>query len=187
MPRLLTLLLFAVTALVIRAQDRELWKVQRAEVVFLSEAPLERITAKNAKVQGLLDPSNRSFAVQIPVAEFEGFNSPLQREHFNENYMDSRAWPKATFEGRVIESVDLNAPGDHAVRAKGSFMVRGRTVERIVPCRLLVGEDGVRVTARFDVALAEHGIRIPKVVQHKVAAVVEVKVDMRFAKSPSEP
>lgn len=174
-------------ALVIKAQDRTLWKVQRAEVVFVSEAPLERITAKSTKAQGLLDPNSRSFAVQIPVAEFEGFNSPLQREHYNENYMDSRAWPKASFEGRIIESVDLTAPGDHAVRAKGRFTVRGRAVERIVPCRMLVGGDGVRVTARFDVALADHGIRIPKVVQQKVAAVVEVKVDLRFTKPASEP
>ena len=85
-------------------------KVVRSEVSFVSDAPLERIVARNTAATGLLEPATRSFAIQIPVAEFDGFNSPLQREHFNENYMQTNARPKATFAGRIIETIDLSVP-----------------------------------------------------------------------------
>ena len=48
-------------------------------------------------------------------------------------------------------------------------------------------EDGIRVTSAFDVALADHGIRIPRVVHQKVAAVAQVKVDALFKPSDRRP
>lgn len=163
-----------------QAQDPVRWMLQRSVVSFVSEAPLERIEAENTACSGVLDPTARTFAIQVPIGEFEGFNAPLQREHFNENYLVSTTWPKATFVGRIIESVDLFAPGRFAVRAKGELTIRGVKRERIIPCDLVVAADGVRVTGVFDVAVDEHGIRIPRVVQQKIAAVVQVKVDLLF-------
>jgi hypothetical protein len=162
------------------AQDRVLWRSARASVTFVSDAPLERITATNTGATGILDPQAHSFAVQIPVTEFEGFNSPLQREHFNENYLLSRQHPKASFTGRIIEAVDLRVPGEHVVRAKGTFTVKGVARERIIPCRLIISRDGVRVMSDFDVLLDEHGIRVPRVVQQKISSVVKVSVDLLF-------
>ncbi len=162
------------------AQDRVLLKVERSEVTFVSEAPLERITATNPKSAGLLDATARSFAVRIPIVDFQGFNAPLQQEHFNENYLGSRKFPNATFEGRIIEAVDLSVPGEHAIRAKGCFTIHGVETERVIPCKIVVTDQGVRVTAEFDVTLADHGIRIPRVVQHKLAAIAKVKVDALF-------
>jgi hypothetical protein len=162
-------------------QNRDLARVERAQVRFTSVAPLETITAVNDGVKGVIDRADRSFAVQVPIVEFEGFNAPLQREHFNENYLVSRTWANATFAGRIIEAVDLRAPGRHEVRAKGILTIRGEPRERIIPCTLEVSPGGIRVQTRFAVAVADHGIRIPRVVQQKVAAVVQVDGDLYFA------
>lgn len=178
MQNLLMLALAAILPLL--TQDRVLLKVERSEITFLSEAPLERITATNTRSTGLLDATARSFAVRIPIIEFQGFNAPLQQEHFNENYLESRKFPNATFEGRIIEAVDLSIPGEHAVRAKGRFTIHGVETERVIPCRVIVTDQGVRVTAEFEVTLGDHGIRIPRVVQQKLAAVALVKVDAVF-------
>ncbi len=156
-------------------------RVQRSQITFVSDAPLEYITATNSRSEGLLDATERTFALQIPIAEFEGFNSPLQREHFNENYMLSRKWPRATFAGRIIENVDLSTAGKHQVRAKGEFTLKGIKKERIIPCDLVVAEDGIRVTARFEVLLDDHEIRVPRVVQQKISSVIDVEVDVLFA------
>lgn len=166
------------------AQEPLRWRMSRSLITFVSEAPLERITATNAKAAGVVELESRSFAVQVPVVEFQGFNAPLQREHFNENYMVSTTWPNITFAGRIIESIDLSVPGRYSARAKGELVVHGVTKERIVPCEVVVTSDGIRVTSSFDVALDEHGIRIPRVVQQKVAPVVNVKVDVLF-RSPT--
>jgi len=162
------------------AQERVLLRVHRSSVAFTSDAPLEEIKATNAASLGVLDRDARSFAVQIPIAAFTGFNAPLQQEHFNENYMDSGKWPNATFQGRIIEAVDLAVPGRYPVRAKGTLTVKGEPRERIIPCEVVVGDQGVRVTTTFDIVLDEHGIRIPRVVQQKVSAVVQAQVDLLF-------
>lgn len=178
---LLLCLPFLLASLGAEAQERDLVRVQRSSVRFTSEAPLETITAVTSEAKGILDRAERTFAVQIPVVAFEGFNAPLQREHFQENYMVSRQWPMATFAGRIIEAVDLSAPGSHAVRAKGEISIRGTAKERIIPCTLEVGGNGIRVLSSFEVPVADHGIRIPRVVQQKVSAVVRVEIDMTFA------
>ena len=164
------------------AQDRTLYRVDRSSVRFISEAPLERITASTDKTTGVLDLDQRTFAVQVPMRSLEGFNSPLQREHFNENYMRSQQFPNAVFAGRIIEHVDLRVPGEHQVRAKGMLTIHGEQRERILDCLLRIGHDGVRVTSTFGVLLEEHGVRVPRVVQQKIANEVEVEVDLHFAK-----
>ncbi|HRH38383.1 MAG TPA: YceI family protein, partial [Flavobacteriales bacterium] len=149
-------------------------------ISFISEAPLERITAATTKANGVLDTDARTFAIQIPVATFQGFNSPLQKEHFNENYLVSDTWPKASFQGRIIESVDLTKPGTYNVRAKGMLTIKGEAKERIIACRLVVHADGVHVSSVFDVVLEDHGIRIPRVVQQKIGATVRVVIEVQF-------
>jgi len=182
--RQLHFLVFLLIGTVLFAQDPVRWKLSRSFVGFTSDAPLERISAENTKSKGLLDLSARSFALQIPVVEFQGFNSPLQREHFNENYLASQEFPNATFTGRIIESVDLTVPGTHTVRAKGELIIHGKERERIIPCDLVVSRDGIRVTSTFVVALEEHSIRVPRVVQQKIASVISVTVDALFKPAP---
>ena len=168
------------------AQERELMTVRKGEVSFVSDAPLERIAASNSAVTGMLDLKQRTFVVRIPMRLFSGFNSPLQQEHFHENYVESQDFPNALFEGRVIEACDLSKAATYEVRAKGRFTVHGVAQERIITCTLVVAADGIRVTSTFDVPLADHGIRIPRVVQQKLAAVARVKVDLLFAPAPGK-
>jgi len=180
------LVLFAILlAASVTAQD--LRSVQRSEITFLSEAPMERVTAKSTQCTGLIDLQQRTFAVQVPVRSFEGFNSPLQREHFNENYLESGDHPMITFQGRIIESTDLARPGNYQVRAKGKFTVHGVTRERIIECQCVVTPDGIRVTSTFNVLVEDHAIRVPRVVQQKVASQVDVKLDLRFGPKKASP
>lgn len=159
-------------------------KLVKASFHFISDAPLERIEAASKEAVGLLDPAQRSFVVRVPMRSFEGFNSPLQREHFLENYIEVDEFPNAVFQGRLIEAVDLLTPGEHTVRAKGGLTVHGVTQERIIECKVVVAPHGVRTTARFPVALADHAVRIPRVVQQKLAPTVEVTIDLLFAPAP---
>lgn len=174
------LLFLLILATQVAAQPPVRWMLSRSLVSFTSDAPLEHISATNKASSGVIEIGTRSFAMQLPVKEFEGFNAPLQREHFNENFLVSRTWPYITFSGRIIESIDLLVPNKYNVRAKGKLVVRGVEKERIIPCDVVVAEDGIRVTSTFDVALDEYDIRIPRVVHQKIAEVVQVKVDALF-------
>jgi hypothetical protein len=157
-----------------------LFTLRKCEVSFVSDAPMERISATCTQAMGKIDRGNRSFAIRVPIRGFDGFNSPLQREHFNENYLESSRFPHAVFEGRIIEAIDFTLNGSYSVRAKGRFEVHGISEERIIPCQVTVTADGVRVKSTFDVVLADHDIRIPRIVQQKISAIVHVTLDMLF-------
>jgi hypothetical protein len=73
---------------------------------FVSNAELELIKASSDNLQGLIDPGTNQFAFSIVVKSFEGFNSELQREHFNEKYLESDKYPRITFSGKINEQID---------------------------------------------------------------------------------
>lgn len=154
-----------------------IWVTEKGSIEFKSDAPLELIQAASRDMKGVIDIQERTFAFSVPVASFQGFNSPLQREHFNENYMETAKYPKATFSGRIIEEADLGKPGEYTVRAKGMLTVHGISRERIIKSQVVVNGTSCKVSSFFTVLLADHDISIPKVVHQKIAEEIEVRVD----------
>jgi len=152
-------------------------------VSFISDAPLELIKASNNSLAGVLNITDRSFSFQIPVKAFEGFNSNLQRVHFNEDYMETELFPNSTFRGRIIEEVDLTIPGSYTIRAKGKLNIHGIEIDRIVRCDLTVAANNIKVNANFTVFIADHNISIPSILNQKIAK--EVKVNVSFTFIPS--
>lgn len=147
------------------------------KILLLSEAPLEVIKAGSNKLQGILKTTDQQFAWSVDVKSLHGFNSPLQQEHFNENYLESEKYPKAEYSGKIIEKVDFQTDGVYNVRAKGKFTVHGVTQERIVKTRLEIKGGKIKVHSEFTVLLAEHNITIPRIVYQKIANEVSVTVD----------
>jgi hypothetical protein len=159
------------------ASFAQLYKTVQGNVKFTSNAPLELIQAQSAKITGLLKISDRSFAFSIPMASFEGFNSSLQRTHFNENYVESSKYPNATFEGKIIEDIDFRVPGKYEIRGKGKFNIHGVEQLRIIKCHIIIQEDKITITSKFSVMLADHNIKIPSVVSKKITEEIEVEIN----------
>ena len=165
-----------------RSAEEGIYRCENGKVSFLSDAPLEVIHAKSNKMRGAIDPEKQTFAWTVDVKTFEGFNSPLQREHFNENYMESKKYPKASFAGKIIESIDFQKDGTYSVRAKGQLSIHGIEQERIIKSQLEVAGDKIRVQATFTVPLSDHNITIPKIVYQKIAEEISVTVDAEMVK-----
>lgn len=157
------------------AQAQKKYTIRSGQIHFTSNAELELIKASSTQVRGLLDPSNNQFAFTVEVVTFKGFNSELQREHFNEKYMESDKFPKASFSGKIIEQIDFSKSGTYEVRAKGDLDIHGVKQTRIIKSKLIISPDGaVRIEAQFKVPLADHNISIPTVVSQKIATEIEV-------------
>jgi polyisoprenoid-binding protein YceI len=152
-------------------------------VSFVSKAELELIKASSDKVVGLLNPSTNQFAFSILIESFQGFNGNLQRSHFNENYMESNKFPKATFTGKIIEQVDMAVEGTYEVRAKGDLTIHGEAQPRIIKAKITIKKDGdgAMVESEFTVPLIDHNIRIPKIVSQKIATEILVSLKAAFA------
>lgn len=170
------LLIAAVLLLTAARPSFSVYKVTAGSIAFRSEAPLELIKASSDELAGLFDTDKKQFAFRIKVSSFKGFNSALQKEHFNENYMESTLFPYASFEGRLIEDIDYSKPGIYSVRAKGNLTVHGVVQERIIKIELSITEKKITAKSSFTVLLADHNITIPKVVHEKLASEIKVEV-----------
>ncbi|MDY0200280.1 MAG: YceI family protein [Tenuifilaceae bacterium] len=145
-------------------------------IEFTSDAPLELIEAKSDKLEGMISLSDRSFSFDISMASFEGFNSKLQQTHFNENYIETSKYPKATFEGKIIEEYDFSKPGTYDIRGKGFFSVHGIKENRIIRCKMVVTKTNIEISSNFTVFLEDHNISIPSIVNQKIAEEIKVKI-----------
>jgi polyisoprenoid-binding protein YceI len=153
------------------------YKCENGKINLKSMAVLEVIEARCNKLRGVIDPSSQSFAWTVEVRYFEGFNSPLQQEHFNENYLESTVYPKATFTGRIIEQVNFQQQGLQTVRAKGKLNIHGVEQERILKCQLENKGGKLFVRTTFTVPVADHNIAIPRIVHQKIAEEIQVSVE----------
>jgi len=154
-----------------------IYKTTKGNIRFISEAPLETITADSRELKGVIDTSTNAFAFSVAISSFKGFNSDLQQEHFYENYMESDQYPVATFAGKIIEIVDYTAPGSVQVRAKGVLNIHGVRMERIIKSSLTIKENEFKIESKFTVSLQDHNIKIPRIVHQKIAPDITVKID----------
>lgn len=152
-------------------------------VVFRSEAPLEVIVAESRQLKGVLDIEKNTFAFSIEIQSFEGFNSPLQRVHFNENYLESNRFRTASFSGKIIERLDFSQSGTHEVRAKGTFNIHGVEKERIIKGTLKIINESLEISSSFSVLLDVHDIKIPKIVNQKIAKEINVEMNASLLKA----
>lgn len=155
-------------------------ELRSGKVDFVSEAPLEIIKASSTGLKGLIRKSDRTFAFSIPNRSFKGFNSPLQQEHFYENYIEADKFPASTFEGKIIENVDFCQNGVFNIRAKGILDIHGVKQERVIKVALTVENNQVKAFSTFDVMLEDHNITIPKMVYQKLSESITVTVNLDF-------
>jgi hypothetical protein len=179
---MIRLLFFALTSLCwyeLSAQESKtgIYRTDSGQVRFVSDAPLELISAESNELKGAVDPEKLTFAFQLDVRSLKGFNSPLQQEHFYENYIESEKFPVATFAGKIIEKIDFKVPGTIPIRAKGILKIHGVEQERIINVNLTILNEKFHVTSEFIVPLADHDISIPKLVYQKIAEEIKVTIE----------
>lgn len=166
-----------------RAQQK--YSTTSGSVSFTSDAELEIINATSDKLQGLIDAASNQFAFSIEIRSFRGFNSEMQREHFNEKYMESENFPRARFSGKIIEQVDFTTPGTYEVRAKGDLEIHGQKQTRIIKSQLTIANGKLEIRSDFIVPLSDHNISIPTIVSQKIATEISVSIRASLIPQPS--
>lgn len=149
----------------------------QSRVHFYSSAPVEDIEAVNDQSKSAMDLSNGGFAFSVPSSQFQ-FKKSLMQEHFNENYMESEKYPKATFTGKVKDWELFE--GERQVVASGELTIHGVTKNVDIPAQLNIQQNQLVVDSVFPVALAEYKIKIPKALFYNIADTVEVTIHFEY-------
>ena len=181
MKLLITLLTITCCVTVASAQEKYIEK--DGFVKFFSSAPLEDIEADNNAVQSIIDLSTNEVVITIPIRSFK-FDNSLMEEHFNENYLESEKFPKATFKGKFDagKTVSATDKGSHTVAVTGDLTIHGVTKPLVTKGTLIISNNGVQAKTKFDVRVADFDIEIPSIVFKNIAEVVEVTADLKYAK-----
>lgn len=152
-------------------------------IKFYSHAAVEDIEAENNQVSSVLDMSTGNFAFLVPIKGFV-FEKALMQEHFNENYMESGQFPKATFKGSIenYESIDLNKDGTYNVTFKGTMNIHGTDKEIAEEASFVVKEGTYKLNATFNLSPEDYGVKIPASKKDNISSTLELTVKMDYAK-----
>ncbi|QSE98712.1 YceI family protein [Fulvivirga lutea] len=149
---------------------------------FFSEAPMEDIEAINRKVIGAIDLQKGILAVTMQIKGFH-FDKSLMEEHFNENYLESDKYPKASFKGMIknFSELDFSKQGNFEAQAIGELEIHGVTKPLKTMVQFAISGDKISANTSFDISIADHDIKIPRLVIKNIAEVVEVKASFNFS------
>lgn len=148
------------------------------KITFEASVPaFEEVKAKNEAVTCVLNTDNGEIASLALMKGFR-FKVALMEEHFNENYVESDKFPKATFKGK-IENFDLSKLTSTAkdFTIKGKLEMHGKVKDIIVVAKIKKTEAGVEIDANFTVNTDDFDIEIPSVVSKKLNKKVAVTLD----------
>ena len=146
------------------------------KLTFEASVPaFEEVKAKNESATVVLNPSTGEIASLALIKGFR-FKVALMEEHFNENYMESDSYPKATFKGK-IDNFDVSkltaTAKDYTI--KGKLEMHGKSKEITIIASIKKSGVGIDIDSNFTVNTDDFGIDIPSVVSKKVSKKVAVK------------
>lgn len=152
-------------------------------ISFFSAAPLENIKADNNQVISLINTTTGEVQFSLLINAFH-FKKSLMEEHFNENYMESKKYPKATFKGKIVDlsKVNFTADGTYPVTVSGDLTIHGVTNKITSAATISVKGGSISASSKFPIALADYKIDIPKLVKDNIAKVVDVTVSCVYDK-----
>lgn len=167
MKNIITISLMLLTSTLF-AQDKLITK--NGTVTFEASVPaFEEVKAKNDNVTCILNTKTGEIASLVLIKGFR-FKIALMEEHFNENYMESGKYPKATFKGNVhnFDKGKLTATfAEYTV--KGKLEIHGKSKEITTIAKIRKTEKGIELNTNFDVNASDFAIEIPSVVKNKVS------------------
>ena len=161
------------------AQNRYFTKT--GTIYFMSHTDAIDIDGTNKQVVSFLDIKTGEIVFGVLVKSFD-FTLATASEHFNETYMESQKFPKASFKGTVkdIQKVDFTKPGKFDVVVEGALTIHGVTKDVSEKGTFEVRDNEIDAFSSFQVSISDYSITVPKLVEERVAKSVDVKVNMIY-------
>jgi polyisoprenoid-binding protein YceI len=156
---------------------------RNGHISFNASTPLENIDAVNNQAASVMDASTGEILFNVLIKSFQ-FKVALMQEHFNENYMESDKYPKASFKGKItnVSAVNFSKDGNYDVELTGDMTIHGVTKPLTTKGVITVKNGVVGANSKFVVKPADYNIQIPKLVEAKIAREANVNVDITYQK-----
>ncbi len=175
------LFFLALFCCVLHAQEGKII-ARQGKIAFFSYTSVENIKAENNQALSIIDLSSKEIAVSMLMNAFV-FEKALMREHFNESYIESDLYPKASFEGTIID-FDPSLEGVQTRIVKGTFSMHGVSKELEIKTKIEKVDGNFVFTGSFEALVKDYNIKIPPLLAGNIAKTITV--DFRFEYKPYE-
>ncbi len=157
--------------------DAQKYFTKDGTIKFFSDAKMEKIQATNNKATCVLDATSGAIEWSVLQMGFV-FENAFMQEHYNETYIESAKFPKATFKGNVenMQAVDLKTDGAYNVKVAGELTMHGITKRVIANAVFNVKSGNVSADSKFVVKPTDFGITIPGDKAENIASNIDVTV-----------
>ncbi len=165
-----------IAALHLQAQ---LYITRTGFVGFYSKTPLEDIKAENNQVFAAVDLSKKTIAFSMLLKGFL-FRKELMQEHFNENYVESDKYPRATFSGTFSNDFDPEKlQGPVTIQINGKISLHGVDKEFSTQAVIEINDGILTGSSKFQLIPGDFNIEIPSIVRDKIAKQIEVAISIK--------
>lgn len=152
-------------------------------ISFHSDAKVEKIEAHNYKVAAVIAASGEmEFSLNMKGFEFE---KSLMQDHFNENYVESDKYPKATFKGKIsnIAGVSFTKDGTYTTNVSGKLTIHGVTKDVTTTGTITVKAGKINAASTFNISLKDYGVKIQGDKTESISNTIKIKVDLKDLKA----
>ncbi|HNB80893.1 MAG TPA: YceI family protein [Chitinophagaceae bacterium] len=158
--------------------EAQRYMTKTGSIVFNAAGAIEKIEGKNQSVACVLDASTGTLNMLVQVKSFV-FEKQLMQEHFNENYMESDQFPKASFKGEVSNKANINfsKDGDYPAEVKGKLTIHGVTKDITAKGKIQIRNGNPTLQSNFTVLMSDYNINIPGAVKDKISKDARITVD----------
>ena len=179
MKRLITLILFSTVSILGFSQS--VFMTRNGQVSFFSKTQMENIEGTNNEVTSMIDTSKGDIVFAVLVKSFR-FEKALMEEHFNENYLESTKFPKATFQGKFTntQSINFTKDGTYTATVEGDLTMHGVKQRQTATGTITVKNGKISAVSTFTIKLADYKIERPSLVADKISETIEIRVNCQY-------
>jgi len=116
--------------------------------------------AENKTAIAALDTKTGLVQVEAAVKNF-AFANPRIQDHFNNaSWMNSDAFPKFTFNGKIddLSKVNFGKDGTYAISVTGDLTIKGVAKPLTVPGTIVIRGDIIDASAEFSIKLPDYNM-----------------------------
>jgi polyisoprenoid-binding protein YceI len=157
--------------------EAQVYQTQGGYVEFLSKAPLNEFKGTSDKLKGLIDLQKNVLDFYVDLNTLNT-GIKLRDKHMRDNYLETKKYPFAEFNGAIKEVVPVGFKGTQQVTAKGKFKIHGVEKTMEIPGTLIyVNENKVQLKTSFPIKLSDFGIAVPSVLFYELSEEQIVSID----------
>ncbi len=182
-----TILLLSLLYLVppFTSQDKMITKI--GTVTFEASIPsFEEVKATNQKAICKINLRTGEITSWLAMKDFK-FQLALMEAHFNDSFLETKKYPKAFFKGRILDfNYNTLTNKNKEYNLKGKLEIHGKTKIINTIAQIKKTENGILFFSVFVVNTDDFSIRIPLILQYKIANKVIIRNEFNLVQNQLE-